>query len=143
MAKPRKMKVIANEEDFKQQKTGDAGFDLRIHEDITLYPGEPAVTNARVKVAIPSNCVGIIAPRSSMGKRGVTLPNSIGVIDSGYRGDIKIMLINHKKHPQTVFAGERVAQLIVIPLQPVEIEYVNDLDKTERGEGGVGSTGKK
>lgn len=143
MAAPKKMKVQAKEENFQKQHETDAGFDLRLEQDINLMPGSPEMVTFPVKVAIPKKCVGLLFIRSSIGKRGVTLANSVGVIDSDYRGYIKAALINQKRHKQTLFAGERIAQLVVLPLQALTVEFVEQLDQTERGEGGFGSTNQK
>lgn len=141
MARPRKFEVIASEVDFQRQHKTDAGFDLRVHHDITLYPGDPVLVGTHVRAAIPSNCVGIVAIRSSLGKRGITQANGIGVIDSGYRGEIKLNLVSYK-NTQTIFAGERVAQLMVLPLQNVSVSFTDELPDSDRGTGGHGSTGK-
>ena len=143
MAKTQKLKVVARPEDFQKQHPDDAGFDLRLKETVVLYPGQPSqLLGTGVRVQIPSNCVGLVVVRSSIGLRGIQITGSVGVIDSGYRGEIKIPLINHSSKPQTLFAGERVAQLLIVPLQPVKVEFVEELEASERGEGGFGSTGQ-
>lgn len=143
MARPKKLKVVTSDpKNFQRQHKGDAGFDLRLQQDVTLVPGQVSeLIGTGVRVQIPENCVGLVMPRSSLGKRGITLANNVGVIDSGYRGEIKIMLVSYGKQ-QTLFAGERVAQLLIVPLQPVEVEFVDELEESDRGVGGFGSTGK-
>jgi dUTP pyrophosphatase len=141
MAKPKKMKVVAKPEDFERQHQTDAGYDIRVPRDVTLYPGEVNVVETKVKVEIPENCVGILAMRSSVGASGVTLAGGIGVIDSGYRGNLKLALVSYK-NAQTLFAGERVAQLMIVQLKPVEITFTDKLGESDRGEKGSGSTGK-
>lgn len=138
------LKVVGHPVNFEKQHKSDAGFDLRIHEDVTLRPHQPSdLIDLGVKVQIPDNCVGLIAVRSSLGKRGITLANSVGVIDSGYRGSIKASFVNLHDAPQTLLAGTRVAQLLVVPLQPVKVEFVEALDSSDRGAGGFGSTGSR
>jgi len=141
MPKARKMKVVANPKDFFKAHQEDAGIDLRIHEDVTLSPDTVQVVSTKVRAAIPTNCVGLVTLRSSIGARGVIIPNAPGIIDPGYTGEILLTLSSLGKK-QTLFAGERVAQLIVMPLQPVNLEYVEKLEGSERGEGGFGSTGR-
>lgn len=144
MAKALKVKVIAPPDYFQKQHEDDAGFDLRLTETVVLHPNQPTKPlGTGVRVQLPPNCVGLVVVRSSIGIRGIQLTGSVGVIDSGYRGEIKVPLINHTNKPQTLFAGERVAQLLIVPLQPVNIEFVEKLDESERGEGGFGSTGTK
>lgn len=135
------LEVIADPKDFERQHKTDAGFDIRIPREVTLYPGVVEVVGTEVKVAIPKDCVGILAVRSSVGARGITLAGGIGVIDSGYRGYIKLPLVSYD-NVQTLFAGERVAQLLIVPLQPVEVQFVKSLPKSDRGEKGIGSTGR-
>ena len=96
-----------------------------------------------LSVAIPAGHVGILASRSSMGVRnGVGLSNGIGVIDSDYRGPIRVGLYNLRSTPYTVQPGDRIAQLLVVPVARPEIEVVDALPETERGTGGFGSTGR-
>ena len=95
-----------------------------------------------IAVAIPDHYVGIVAVRSSMGVRnGISLSNGIGVIDADYRGPLGVGLRNNQGDPYTIQPGDRVAQLLVVPVACPEIEIVDELPPTERGEGGFGSTG--
>ena len=122
---------------------GDAGLDLRITEDVRLKPGERRMVPTGVRVAIPEGYVGLCFPRSGLSsKLGISLSNCVGVIDSGYRGVIGATLINHSNETQLLHEGERVCQLVVIPYATCELEVVDSLDDTERGEGGFGSSGK-
>ncbi len=118
----------------------DAGLDLYSLEDGELGPGEGRLVHTGVAVAIAAGHVGLVCDRSSMAKRG--LKTAGGVIDAGYRGEIGVMLWNISRQAQAVKKGERIAQLLVIPIAtpaPVESE---DLGETARGAGGFGSTGK-
>ena len=122
---------------------GDAGMDLRINEDVWLQPMERRIVRTGLRVAIPKGCVGDVRPRSGLAsKQGVTVINSPGTIDSRYRGEVGVPLINLSKKPVMLRKGDRVAQLVVTPFVHCEIEVVDSLDETERGEGGFGSTGK-
>lgn len=124
---------------------GAAAMDLHacIDEPITLPAGERALIPTGLAVAIPAGYVGIVAVRSSMGiKNGVTLSNGIGVIDSDYRGPLGVGLLNTTKGPYTVQPGDRVAQLMLLPVAQAELEVVTELDETARGQGGIGSTGR-
>lgn len=121
----------------------DAGFDLSAAHDAVLHVGEHVVVDTGIAVALPPNTVGLVFVRSSMGfKHGVTLSNSTGVIDCGYTGPIKVSLHCTGWAPYEVKAGQRIAQLVVVPLVPnlVAVE-VDSLHETARGEGGFGSSG--
>jgi len=122
---------------------GDAGLDLSACERIELGPGERALVGTGLAVAIPPGCAGLVLPRSGLAFRhGVTVLNAPGLIDAGYRGEVKVLLINHDPHtPATLERGERVAQLIVQTVAPVELVEVDELPASERGAGGFGSTG--
>ena len=111
---------------------GDAGLDLRITETVKLEPMQKCVVGCGLAVEIPSGCVGLVFPRSGLAaKQGITLSNSVGVIDSGYRGYETV----------TLEAGTRVCQLVVMPYVPCDLVPVDELSDTERGAGGFGSTG--
>lgn len=121
---------------------GDAGLDLRIKQDVTLELGQRANVGTGVAVEIPQGCVGLVFPRSGLAtKFGITLSNSVGVIDSGYRGEIGASLINTSDETTTLDAGTRVCQLVVMPYVPCELVAVNELSESERGANGFGSTG--
>lgn len=122
-----------------------AGADLYacLEEAVTIQPGEIFWVPTGIALEVPKGCAGLVYARSSMGaKRGLAPANKVGVIDSDYRGEIRVVLLNHSKQPQVLESGERVAQFIITPvLQPV-YEEVEDLTDTDRGAGGFGSTGK-
>lgn len=122
-----------------------AGADLYacLDEAVTIGPGETAWIPTGIALEVPSNCAGLIYARSSLGtKRGLAPANKVGVVDSDYRGEIKVVLFNHSMQPQTVANGERIAQFLITPvLTPTYIEC-DELSDTSRGTGGFGSTGK-
>ena len=121
---------------------GDAGLDLRITHDVTLNQGERATVGTGLAVEIPQGCVGLVFPRSGLAsKHGITLSNSVGVIDSGYRGEIGATLLNQSDETTTLNAGTPVCQLIVMPFVPCELVPCEELTETERGAAGFGSTG--
>lgn len=115
-----------------------------IDEPITIKAGEHKIIPTGISIALPSNqYVALVYVRSSLGfKKGVTLSNSVGVIDSDYRGEIKVSLANLSSNDFVVAPGDRVAQLVITPVCIPEIEVVDELSETDRGEGGFGSTGK-
>lgn len=120
----------------------DAGMDLHSREEGTLEPGEYKLFKTGVAIALPEGYVGFVNPRSGLAlEYGITVLNADGVIDSGFRGEIGVTLINHGQESFTVEKGARIAQLIVQRYQQVEWEEVDDLSKTTRGEGGFGHTG--
>ena len=124
---------------------GAAGVDLTafISEDITIIPTEIVVVPTGISVEIPEGYVGLLFVRSSLGvKHGITLSNSVGVIDSDYRGEIKIGLCNTSSIKYTIKKDDRIAQLVIIPCLKLNIYEVNELSQTERNQGGFGSTGR-
>lgn len=125
--------------------TGAAGADLYacLDESVTVQPGETAWIPTGIALEVPKGCAGLIYARSSMGvKRGLAPANKVGVIDSDYRGEIRVVLLNHGKEPQTVAHGERVAQMLITPVLTPAYKEVEELEDTQRGQGGFGSTGK-
>lgn len=121
-----------------------AGADLYALEKTTLQPGQTCLVHTGIAMEIPEGYAGLIYARSGLAtKRGLAPANKVGVIDADYRGEIMVALHNHSAQPQTVEAGERVAQLVVAPFLRVEFDEVSDLSDTDRGAGGFGSTGKK
>lgn len=122
---------------------GDAGADLRCTTDVSLQPGERCLVGTGVAVALPPGTVGLVTPRSGLAARaGLGIVNSPGIIDSGYRGEIRVCLVNHDPREAIMLAaGERVAQLVIMPFIAAEFTPVEALDETERGSGGYGSTG--
>lgn len=122
---------------------GDAGADLRSTEDVVLAPGERRLVGTGVSLAIPEGHVGLVTPRSGLAARaGLSIVNSPGVIDSGYRGEIRVCLINlDPAVPIELAAGDRIAQLVIMPFVHASFVPVEALDATARGVGGYGSTG--
>ena len=125
---------------------GSAGMDLRacIDEPMTLRPMERVKVPAGFAIALPGpQWAAYIFARSGLGiKSGITLPNCVGVIDSDYRGEIVVALVNLSDTDYTIQPGDRVAQLVIMPVTQAEITVVDELDETERGTGGFGSTGR-
>ena len=123
---------------------GAAAVDLRAAVDmpVTIAPGERALIPTGLAVAIPQGYVGIVAARSGLAcKKGIALSNGIGVIDSDYRGEIGVSLHNTSSVPFTVERGERIAQMMFMPVATVSFLPAEELEETARGEGGFGSTG--
>lgn len=122
-----------------------AGADLYacLEESLTILPGQTAPVPTGIALEVPRGCAGLIFARSSMGvKRDLAPANKVGVIDSDYRGEIFVMLHNHGKEVRTVEPGERVAQIVIVPVFTPGFSQVDSLSDTVRGEGGFGSTGK-
>ena len=121
---------------------GDAGFDLTACEGVTLGPGERAVIPTGIAVEIPSGYAGFVQPRSGLASRhGICVVNSPGLIDSGYRGEICVVLLNtDAREPFTVDRGMRIAQLVIAPVASVRLVEVEELATTERGARGFGSS---
>lgn len=123
-----------------------AGADLYACEggDITIAPGETRLIHTGISMAIPCGYVGLIYARSGLAsKRGLAPANKVGVIDSDYRGEIMVALYNHSGEAQTVCDGERIAQMVFTAYMGADFCEVDELDSTQRGEGGFGSTGRK
>ena len=122
-----------------------AGADLYACLDapVTIGPGETVWIPTGLALEVPKGCAGLVYARSSMGvKRGLAPANKVGVIDSDYRGEIRVVLLNHGKETQTVEHGERVAQFLITPVLTPVYEEAEELSDTNRGSGGFGSTGK-
>ena len=122
-----------------------AGADLYACLDapVTVAPGETVWIPTGIALEVPKGCAGLVYARSSMGvKRGLAPANKVGVIDSDYRGEIRVVLLNHGKETQTVEHGERVAQFLITPVLTPCYEEADELSDTDRGAGGFGSTGK-
>lgn len=121
---------------------GDAGMDLSASEPVDLQPGEYAMVPTGLAIELPSGTEAQVRPRSGLAaKHGVTVLNAPGTIDEGYRGEIKVILINHGKEIFHIAAGMRIAQLVIAQVLPVDIKTVEALSGSERGDGGFGSTG--
>lgn len=130
----------------KQATTGSAGYDLCACIDApqTIEPGERCVFPSGLAAEIPAGTAGFVFTRSGLGiKKGIHVTNGVGVIDSDYRGEIRIGLHNLSAEPYTVQPGERIAQMIIMPYFAPVIEEVTSLTETDRGAGGFGSTGTK
>lgn len=120
-----------------------AGLDLRSNTELIIHPGRTVDIESKLAVEIPGGYFGMVVARSGLAfKHQIKLTNDIGIIDSDYRGDIGIRLINEGKESYKIKAGDRVAQMIIIPYIQAKIEYVDELEETERNENGFGSTGK-
>lgn len=121
-----------------------AGMDLRaaVQETMTLKPGARMLVPTGLQMAIPHGYEAQIRPRSGLAyKHGITMLNSPGTIDSDYRGEVKVLAINHGSEPFTISHGDRIAQMVIAPVSQAVIKEVETLDETERNEGGFGSTG--
>ena len=117
----------------------DAGADLFACEDLEIYPNEQKLVDTGIAIKIPHGFAGFVYNRSSQGKKGITIPHSVGVIDSGYRDTIKVLLKNIGDDPYKITAGDRIAQLVI---QKVELVQFKDIwNDSTRGTGGFGSTG--
>lgn len=141
-----KLQVAVERPDLvpERKTVGSAGLDLRILDDAILFKDVLYSISTGVRVAIPKGYVGLVIIRSSWATRHLELANSVGVIDADYRGEILLPLkYAGDNEPLRIPAGTRVAQLLIVPYLPVEIEVVDELDQTERGEGGFGSTGER
>jgi dUTP pyrophosphatase len=124
---------------------GDAGFDLRSVESVRLAPGERASVGTGIAVEIPAGSAGLVLPRSGLAARhGISVVNAPGLIDAGYRGEIRVLLLNtDRSEAFEVEPGDRIAQLVIVQVgddEPIEAE---SLDESVRGEGGFGSTGRR
>lgn len=122
---------------------GDAGADLESSETLTLQPGERALVATGVSIALPDGYAAFIVPRSGLAaKHGITIVNSPGTVDAGYRGEIKVALLNtDQEHAFEINAGDRIAQMIIMPVSRARFIPVESLPGSDRGDGGFGSTG--
>ena len=124
-------------------RSGDAGHDLSTRVDHVLGPGERAALPTGIALEIPSGYAGLVLPRSGHARRsGVTVVNGPGLIDSGYRGEVEVLLINHGSDPVIFKKGDRIAQLVIVAVPQIEFNEVDVLGDSERGAGGFGSTGQ-
>jgi dUTP pyrophosphatase len=124
---------------------GDAGYDLRCTEPFTLAPGQRATIPTGVAVALPYDTAGLVVPRSGLAARhGISVVNGPGLIDPNYRGEIKVVLVNLGDEPFQADAGDRIAQLLIVPFAAPEVQVVDDLRAggDDRGTGGFGSSGR-
>jgi len=128
-----------------RQRAGDLGYDLYSDEAIVISPGERKLVQTNVSIALPPNVAGLVVPRSGTAlKAGVTVNNAPGLIDTGYRGTIGIIAINHSDEPFHVSVGDRIAQLLLVPVVTPQLAVVDELPPgpDERGSGGFGSSGR-
>jgi dUTP pyrophosphatase len=123
---------------------GDAGYDLYSAEAAAIAPGERASVGTGIALAIPDGWAGLVLPRSGLAARhGITLPNAPGLIDAGYRGEVRVLLLNtDRREPFEVSAGDRIAQLVLVRHESPELIEVASLEETVRGAGGFGSSGR-
>ncbi len=121
-------------------RSGDAGYDLRASDSVTIWPDDQVLVPTGVCIALPAGYVGLIKDRSSMANARIY--THAGVIDASYRGEVLVLLENRSDEPFRVVPGHRIAQLLVIPIATPELEPVLCLPDTERGDGGFGSTGQ-
>ena len=120
-----------------------AGMDVVAAEDLDLQPGQRHAVATGLRIAIPEGYEVQVRPRSGLAlKHGITVPNTPGTIDADYRGELKVIMINHGTEPFPVRRGERIAQLVPAAVTQAEWQEVDELDETVRGEGGFGSTGR-
>ena len=123
---------------------GDAGLDLYSVEEVKINPSETALIKTGIKIELPPQTEAQVRPRSGLAlKHGITVLNTPGTIDEGYRGEVGVVLINHGKETFIVEKGMKIAQMVVKPVWYVEVDEVEELSETERAEGGFGSTGKR
>lgn len=122
---------------------GDAGLDLYAAEEVTLKPFERALVPTGIKIAIPEGYAGFVQPKSGLAlKHGLSIVNTPGLIDAGYRGEVGVILINlDPAETITIAKGQKIAQLVIQRVENVTVSVVDELDDTTRGEGGFGSTG--
>ncbi len=122
---------------------GDAGLDLAAACRVHLAPGERALVPTGLAIALPPGCAGLVLPRSGLAWRhGVTVLNAPGLIDAGYRGELKVLLVNQGQAPVTLERGERIAQLVVVRVVPIRLQPTAELPPGARGPAGFGSTGR-
>lgn len=122
---------------------GDAGLDLRSNEDVVLAPFERRLIGTGLAIAIPDGYAGFVTPRSGLAlKKGLSMANTPGLVDAHYRGELKVCAINLDAHePIVISKSERIAQLVIQRVPQVHLREVEQLDETDRGEGGFGSSG--
>ncbi len=138
---------LANGQDLPlpaYETAGAAGLDLRAAETITLRPGTRCLMPTGIAIALPQGFEAQVRPRSGLAvKHGVTVLNAPGTIDSDYRGEVKVPLINHGQEDFTIARGDRIAQMVVAPVTRISWSELEMLDDTERGTGGFGSSGTR
>ncbi len=136
--------ITGDERNITYTHEGDAGADLRSVEDTIITPNSRILVHTGLHMAIPDGYVGMVCPRSGFAlKHGVTVLNAPGIVDSGYRGEVGVILLNTSEQTVTVRKGDRIAQMVFVPYVHMAFEHVESLPETDRGEGGFGSTGKE
>lgn len=139
------MNIIKMKASSEQQKVvvgteGSAGYDLKIKLDVVIKPREVLLVSTGISVDIPKGYFGLVVPRSSTGKKGLILKNTVGIIDSDYTGEILCNIENVGSETFLGYAGDRLFQLIIVPCATPKVVYVDELKTTERGSAGFGST---
>ena len=120
----------------------DAGMDVRSVDELTLAPGKRALVHTGLVMLLPPQYEAQVRPRSGLAlKNGITVLNTPGTIDSGYRGEVGVILINHGDADFTIAKGDKIAQIVIAPVTQPEVAEVSEVDETDRGAGGFGSTG--
>lgn len=136
--------ITGDEHNIAYAHEGDAGADLRSVEDTIITPNSRILVHTGLHMAITAGYVGMVCPRSGFAlKQGVTVLNAPGIVDSGYRGEVGVILLNTSEQTVTVHKGDRIAQMVFVPYARMTFEHVENLPETDRGEGGFGSTGKE
>lgn len=125
-------------------KPGDAGADLRAVEQVSIFPGDSVMVKTGIAIELPIGYEAQVRPRSGLAyKKQITVLNTPGTVDEGYRGEVGVILINHGKTTFLVEKGDKIAQLVIKPVKQADFQIVDELSDTSRGEGGFGSTGRK
>jgi dUTP pyrophosphatase len=141
-----RIEMIDSDPEFKAPRRAhphDGAVDLSSREDFVLEPGERRIVPTGVKVAVPVGYGGFVVPRSGLAaKHGISVVNAPGLVDAGYRGEVKVILVNLGQEPVEFLRGERIAQLAFIPVLTWDLVVVDELDETARGDGGFGSSGR-
>jgi dUTP pyrophosphatase len=120
----------------------DAGADLCSTEDFTLPANSRGLVPTGIAIEIPNGFVGLVHPRSGLATKGVTVMNAPGTIDAGYRGEVKVILVNHTDQDYNIAKGDKIAQLVIQEVREAHFIWADELSNSERGNGGFGSTGK-
>ena len=127
-----------------RMRGGDAGYDLRATERVSIPQADRRLVGTGIAIALPEGIAGLVTPRSGLAiEHGIGLLNAPGLIDPGYRGEIKVILQNASERRYTVEIGDRIAQLLLVPFWAPELEVVDELPASERGSAGFGSSGRR
>lgn len=136
------MKTLDTAKEPEYANPGDAGADLRSVESVRIPAGGRALVNTGISAALPEGTVAMVCPRSGLAvKNGITVLNAPGIIDSGYRGEWGVVLLNTSHDDFDINVGDKIAQVVLVPFISGSFVHVDELDSTERGSGGFGSTG--